>query len=915
MSLPFPHRIARAVVRVASFMAPAPERARFVREWVGELDSEVERGARWAVVRVAWGAFADAGAMSEIANRQTDRDGRWTVADSMTGWIRDLSLALRGMRRSPGFTAVAVITLALGIGGSAAIYTLVDRVVLDPLPYPDADRLVRLQNQVPGVGPDAVWNLSTAQWVHFTDNATTLEEVGLYRGTGGTVVTPTGAERVRSVMVTASMMPLLGARASLGRVISENDAQPAANLVALVSHGFWERALAADPGAPGTVLTYQGQAVEVIGVLEEGLELPGWSSSSAPDVWVPLRIDREGDFYNNHVFSGIGLLAPEATPGSAEAEMVALTDRLPDRFPQAYSQAFFDQYGFRTQVKPLKEDVLGNLARNLWILFGGVGLVLLIACANVANLFVVRMEARKRELAVRASLGAGRPALARLVLAEGLALAFLGASLALVVGFWTIPVLTSLAPDLPRVRGVSMDLGSVGFTLGLSLLVGLAVAAYPVLLHAGPGAASGSSEGGRGSSAGRRQQTVRSAMVVTQVALALTLVVGAGLLLETLAKLRQADPGVDPEGVVAVDLYLSSQRYPDDLGVWGFYRDLLERVRALPSVASAGMTVELPVAGGFGCTVQAFEDETVYDRVKAAGLTTCAGQEPTTPGYFETMGIPLLAGRTFTDSDNTDGTAVIVSKAFAEQFWPGEDPLGKGLAPSGRSVGPFHTVVGVVDDVARRSREGEAPLSQPAMAVYYPIRQHPGVEGNWYWWPGQMTLVARTGLEDPRAVFPEIRRLVGELDPEVPLSGMTTMDDIVDDASSELAFISLLLSIAAGVAMLLAAVGLYGVLSFVVSRRTREIGTRLAIGARPAEVQRMVVGGALALVAMGLVAGVLLALATTRVLEGLLVGVEPTDPAAYGLAALTLATVAALASWLPARRASRIDPVEALRAE
>jgi predicted permease len=329
------------------------------------------------------------------------------------------------------------------------------------------------------------------------------------------------------------------------------------------------------------------------------------------------------------------------------------------------------------------------------------------------------------------------------------------------------------------------------------------------------------------------------------------------------------------------------------------------------------MSEEIPVSGGFGCTVQGFEDESVYGLIKEQGRTTCAGQEATSPGYFETMGVPVLHGRTFTDQDNDDPSrgAVVVSKAFAERFWPGRDALGQGVGPNGNTDGPFYHVVGVVDDVARSSAEGEPPLSQPAVAIYYPVRHDPAATWNRNWWPGYITLVVKSDLADPSSLFPAIRAAVADVDPEIPLANLTDMEAVVAGAMSELSFVSLLLGIAAGTALLLAAVGLYGVLSYVVTRRTREIGMRLAVGAKPGEVQGMVVRGAMTLVAGGLILGLALAAGATRIMQGLLVGVEPTDPVVFALAAGLLTLVALAASWIPARRASRIDPLEALRTE
>lgn len=828
------------------------------------------------------------------------------------GWRKEFRFAARGLLRTPGFTAVALVTLALGLGGSAAIYTLLDRIVLDPLPYPESHRLVRLQNRVPGVGPDEVWSTSTAQYVYFTEHAASFEELGVYQGLGANIETPEGPVRAFAWRVTASVFPLLGASARLGRVVTPADDRPGGPSVVVLSHGFWERQFGGEPEVVGRALRVSGIPHEVIGVLQPGVRMPGGPPGTAADLWFPLGIDPNGSFGNNHVFPMIGRLADGADPASAEAELGRLTPRLPERFPNAYSQEFFDRYGFRTQVVPLKQSVVGEMARNLWILFGAVGLVLLIAAANVANLFLARLEERRRELAIRSALGAGRRAIARYLLAEGWTLSVAGGVLSLVVGFWGVPALVAIAPEtFPRLEGVRMDGGTVLFTSVLSILVGIALAAYPLIRHARTDDARRLAAGGRSASAGRERQRLRAGLVVTQVALALTLIVGAGLLVESLRRLSAVEPGFDPEGVFVASLDLTYGRYDSDVEIWAAYDRMLENIRALPGVTAAGLSQEVPVLHSFGCTVQGFEDPSVYERIEAAGRTTCAGQEPTTPGYFEAVGIPVLQGRAFTDADNDDPTrgAVVVSRAFAERFWPGEDPIGKGVAPSGRTTQPFYRVVGVVGDVPAGSLDGE-----PAIAVYYPIVHNPETPGFWGWWrPVNMRLFVRTGSADPLSLLPAVRRAVHEVDPTAPLSDARTMERIVAESTARFRFTSLLLAIAAGVALLLAAVGLYGVISYVVGRRTREIGIRIAIGADPATVERSVVTRSLWLTAVGIGAGVIFALATTRLLEGLLFGVAPTHPAAFAAAAVVLAGVALVASWIPARRAARVDPVEALR--
>lgn len=903
------HALSRSIVRAASLAAPRARRADMIAEWDAELSRDESRGGGWSAILASLGALPDA-----LALRDLDR--RSAGDSAATRWLGDFGIALRSLRRSPGFTGVAVLTLAVGLGGVAAVYTLLDRVILDPLPYPEPERLVRLENQVPGVGPDAEWSLSTAQWVYFTDNVGTLSNVALYRGQGSNVVTGTGPVRARLMRATASMLPLLGARAQLGRLIDARDDRPSVDRVVMLSDGFWRRALGADPDAVGSTLSLDGRPVEIVGVLAPGLRVPG-DSGDPPDVWMPLQIDREGSFGNNHVYPAIAQLASGASPESAEAEIERLTPRLPEAFPNVYATEFFERYGFRTTATPLREDVLGDVHRTLWVLFGGVFLVLLVAAANVTNLFLVRVETRRRELSVRRALGADRATLARHVLSESMALALLGGALAVVTGAWAIPALVRLAPDgLPRVESVSLGWETAGFTLLASLAVGLAVALYPLV--SGTPTEGELAGGGRASTHGPLRQRVRGLLVVSQMALAVTLLVGAGLLVESLDVLQSRDPGFDAEGVLAVEVYASPTRYPDDVALWDLHRRILREVRAIPGVTEAGMGEEVPVVGGYGCTIQGFADETVYERVREAGMTTCAGEQRVAPGYFEALGIPLIEGRYLEAADSDDPTrgAVVVSRAFADRFWPDEPALGRGVAPQGRTVQPFYTVVGVVGDVAARSGPGQPPLGETAIAIYYPAVHNPETPGWWgFWWPGATTMVVRTEGVDPTTVMPAIRRIVGDIDPEIPLANARAMSDVVADAMAGTSFLSTLMIVAAIAALLLAAVGLYGVVAWVVSRRTREIGMRLAIGASPSRVVRTVVGRTLGLVVVGLVLGLPLALLTSRLGRSVLVGVEPTAPGSYLIAAGAVALVSILAAWLPARRAATVDPARSLRAE
>lgn len=835
------------------------------------------------------------------------------MGERLGRWAKEIRLAGRALTRSPVFFGVAVLTLGLGLGGGTAIFTLLDRVVLDPLPYPESDRLVRLKNVVPCVAPGTEWDMATGQFVYFGQEARTLEAIGAYRGFGANVQTPGGAYRARGATVSASLMELIDARAHLGRVVGPEEDRPGGAPVVVLSDGFWRRSFGADEDVVGRTLTADGTSLEVIGVMEPDVRLPqepGTPAGARTELWIPMGIDPAGPHYNSHVIPMIARMAPEATLEGARADLARMTADLPEEIPNAYSRGFIDECGFRAVAYDLKEHVVGDMARNLWIVFGAVGLVLFIACANVANLFLVRMEERRRELTIRAALGAGRGAILRYLAAEAMVLAGLGGLLALAVGRWGVPLLVAMAPDtLPRLGDVSAGGASALFTAAATLGVTAVLVLFPYLQLSSDDLGGGLPSGGRASSDGRSRQRIRSTLVVAQVALASILVVGAGLLVQTVRQFQRADPGVDAEGVLTAELYLSGESYDTEGARWAFYDRLIERLEGIPGVEAAGLGSELPVAGRYGCTVQGFGDERVYERIQDAESTTCAGQTIVTPGYFEALGIPVLQGRTFVDGDNDDPTrgAVVVSRAFARRFWPDEDPLGKEVAPNGDTDGPFFRVVGVVGDVKAETVHGD-----DAVAVYYPVVRLPGYGGSWYR-PG--TLVVKSAGMEPTSLLAPVQRVVRELDSTIPVANAREMTEVVRASMSRVTFTALLLEVAAATALFLAALGLYGVIAYVVSRRTREIGMRLAIGAQPGQVVGMIVRKALTLAGLGLAAGLAVALVTSRVVEGLLFGVSPTHPPTFVGTAALLVAIAGLAAWLPARRAARVDPFEALRSE
>lgn len=819
--------------------------------------------------------------------------------------LHEVRLAVRSLRRAPLFTAAAVLTLGLGIGASVAIYSVVKRVVMEPMPYPAGDRLVRLYSET----TEGTWGLSRAQWVLYREASRTIDELAGYNFSQATIQGSAGPERAGVWLGTASLFRLLGATARAGRLIDESDDDYGAPLVAVLSSGYWQREYGGDPGVIGRTLMLNEQPVEIVGVIEPLAELPEQVPPDLmPDVWLPLQLNLSGQFWNSHMeFRTLARLAPGATPEDASRELAGFNPRLIETFPNAYSRGFIDRYGFRPHAVQLKEAVVGDVARNLWILLAAVGLVLLIAFGNVANLFLVRSETRRREIALRNALGAGRLDVLRHLLAESLVLAGTGALVGVLFAHWLVRWVAAAAPTgIPRLGDADLDAGVVLFAAVLALA---AAAALALLAHshqsAGTGTFSTLTEGGRSATVGRERQRVRGALIVGQVGLALALLVGAGLLLESFQRLRSVDPGVKPDGVLIVSLPYSP-RHDSYEKRWAFTQSVLERVRALPGVIEAGVG-PIPLSDSYGCTVQAFTDAEVMQRINDAQGTLCAGQSSVSDGYFEALGIPVLTGRALTHADHADPDrgSVVVSRAFAEKFWPGQDVIGKQVAPQGQSEGPYYTIVGVVGDVH------ESLSEPPAVAIYYPLVPITGSGGLY----GAGQIVIRTAGDDPMAYFPAIRAAALEVDPAIPVANPRVMSRIIAESMSGLSFTMVLLGSAAVAALLLAAVGLYGVLGYLVQRRTSEIGVRIALGAQPAQVERMIVGGSLRFVLAGVVLGVALAVAAGRVLESMLFGVAPTQPAAYATAIAVLVGVALAASWIPARRASHVEPVVALRAE
>jgi predicted permease len=846
--------------------------------------------ARAAVDRVKRrGAFYDRRRAAGTAGRGGVMMGRW--------W-NDVRHAARALGRARQFTVVSALTLALAIGANAAVFAVIDSVLLEPLPYPGSERLVGLWHTAPGLGYDQ-FGISAALFYVYRDRRDLFEESGFYR-TGPVNLTGEGEspDRVEAGRVMRTVFGTLGVSPSLGRAFSEaEDVENGAQVVVL-SDELWRTRFGADPAILGRMARIDGEAHEVIGVMPAGFAYP----SSDTRLWVPLRIDSTTTDGGNFTYTAIARLRDGITPEQAERQLAGEIPRLIERTPDSPDlHAFIEAGAAAPVVHTLKEDTVGELRRPLWILLGTVGFIFLIACANVTNLFLVRAEARQREMAVRAALGARRGTLVGQYLAESALLALLGGVLGSGLGWVGVRALVRAAPpNLPRLDEVAVDAGVLLFTLGVTCMAALLLALLPALRLSAPALLATLGQA-RGTTAGRERHRARRMLVVLQTALALVLLTGSGLMVRSFQKLRTLDPGFSAEGVLTFRVSLPAASYPTASAASSFHDRVLERLRALPGVTAAGAVSALPLGGSASGTAHDVEDHPT----SSGELPPMMWYTQVTPDYYDALRIPIVEGRTLETTDNErTRREVLVSETVARRFWPDGSAVGRRIRPIGDTTG-WRTIVGVVGDVRFQQLEED-----PAELVYYPMIGPTGDDGT----PARaMTYTVRA--PEPETLVPAVRREVGVVDPNLPIASVATLERIVADSMVRHSFTALALVIAAAVALMLGAIGLYGVISYLVAQRTREIGLRMALGADAGSVRRMVVLQGVRLSALGLGVGLLGALGLTRLMEGLLYGTSPTDPLTFGAVVVVLAGVALLASWLPARRASLIDPARSLAAE
>ena len=810
----------------------------------------------------------------------------------------------RRLVAAPLFTVVALLTLAIGIGANTAIFSVVKGVLLKPLPYDEPDRLVGVWHTAPGFGFD-VLNSGPATYFTYLEEGRSFEESGLYTGGSVTITGLAEPERVDVLRVTYGVLPALRVRPVVGRTFNVRDDSPGTPETVVLSYAYWQRKFAGDPQAVGRRLVVDGAARDIIGVLPQSFRF----RDDHPAVLLPLRFDRAKIFVGDFSYEGIARLKPGVTLAQANADVARMLPIMADKFPPppGFKREVFLQARMGPRLHLFKEDVVGDVGKVLWVLMAAVGIVLFIACANVADLFLVRAEGRQQELAIRAALGAGWAKLARELLFESVALGILGGLLGLGLAFAGIDLLVWLAPaNIPRLDDISIDPVVLLFTLGISILAGVLFGCIPVFKYAAAPVGTLLREGGRALSAGKGRLRARNVLVVVQVALALVLLISSGLMIRTFQALRKVYPGFTrPEQVLTLHISIPEGQVADAESVTRMHQQIGERIQQIPGVASVGLSSSITLDGNINNNPIFIED-----------FPTPSGQIPPmrrfkfiSPGFSQTMGNRLVAGRDLTWADvYGDPTVLLISENLARKYW--RDParaVGRRVRETPQAR--WRQIVGVVGDIRDNGVDQPAPE-----AVYLPMLMKE-------WW-GIPMMVQRNmayAIRSPRtgtlSFLKEIREAVWSVNGNLPVADVRTLKQIYRQSMARTSFTLLLLALASAMALLLGVIGIYGVISYSVSQRTREIGIRMALGAREQNVSRMFVSHGLRLVAIGIAIGVGAAAGLTRLLRTLLFEVSPLDPLTFTAVSIGLVVVALLASYLPARRATAVDPVQALKFE
>lgn len=810
----------------------------------------------------------------------------------------------RRLLRAPLFTGVTLLTLAIGIGANTTIFSVLNGVLLRSLPYSRPDRLVAVWMTAPGVGLKKA-EMAPSSYFLYREEGRVFQDIGLWNS-GSVSVTGVGEpQELDSLFVTERMLPALGVQPVVGRGFTARDDSPAGAETVILTYGYWQRRFGGEASALGKRILVDGTAREIIGVLPRDFRFMDFK----PDMILPQRLDRAKTFIGNFSYQGVARLKDGVTVEQAQADALRMIPMLLTKFPPApgMSPKMFEEARIGSDIHPLKDDVVGDVGKVLWVLMGTVGIVLLIACANVANLLLVRAEGRQHELAIRAALGANWSQVAREIVSESVTLGMLGGALGLGLAAAGLRLLVSMAPaNLPRLGEIAIDGRVLLFALGISLAAGLLFGILPVLRYAGPGLASTLRQGGRTSSGGRERHRARSVLVVAQVALALVLLAGSGLMIRTIVALKQVNPGfTDPAHILALNLSIPGAQVKRDEMVARQVHEILDRLASVPGVESAAAATGENLNGN-GWHDPIYAETRVY---REGQIPALRHYKFVSPGSFHTMGNPLVAGRdvTWTDIDETR-PVLLVSENLARELWGSASAaIGKRVRENPKGV--WREVIGVAGNTHDNG------VSQPAEAsVYWPLMIR-NLWDNGLRAERNPALVVRSPRAGSASLLKEAQQSIWAVNPNLTIANVRTMQQVYDRSLARTSFTLVMLTIAAGMALLLGVIGIYGVISYAVAQRTREIGVRIALGAQHSTVHAMFVRHAMLLTAIGVAIGLAAAVGLTRLMSSLLFGVKAADPATFGAVALVLAVAALAAGYLPARRATRIEPVEALRAE
>lgn len=848
------------------------------------LERDIEQNIQSGMTReeARYAALKQFGGLMQ--SKEASRDARGVRFIENT--LQDARYSLRLMIKNPAFTLIVVLTLTLGVGANTAIFSFANGILLRPLPYPQSDRLVVLDETALKRGITSM-SVSYPNFLDWREQNTVFENVGCDDGTGRFSLSGIGQpETIRGSFITHGLLEILRVQPILGRTFTEAEDHPDTDAVVILGYDLWQKYYAGDQNILGRTIMVNNRARTVVGVMPQGFKYPEVS-----ELWAPLALTPQLFTRTDHGLNSIARLKDGVSIEQAQAEMHNIAARIEQQHPVTNE-------GLDVSVTSLHKNLSGDYREGLLILLGVVGCVLLVACVNVANLMLARASARQKELALRAALGASRWRMIRQLLIESLMLATIGGLVGLALSKWALHLLLQAIPiRLPFWMNFGLDLRVLGFTLAVTLLTGLIFGIMPALQSSRVDLNDTLKEAGRGALTSSGTHS-RSLLVITEIALSLVLLVGAGLMIQSFLRLRRVNVGLNPTNVLTFSIGLPRAKYPQPEQRSAFFKNMVDRVRALPGVESAAATGTLPLSGGNwgrSLTVEGYP-------VLSVGQAPSIQHTVVTPAYFQTMGIHLLAGRDFTEADRTGAPLVtIVDERLAQKYWPNESALGKRIRfgpPEDNE--PWHTIVGVVGAVRHQRMQEETRNS-----VYLPHLQIP---------IGGVTVVARTG-SDPKGLVAAVRREVAQLDGDLPISQVATMEEVIADSIWQPRLYAMLFAVFAGGALVLAVIGIYGVMAYIVINRTHEIGIRMALGATARDVFKLIVGRGMKLTAIGLVIGVGGAFALTRLMSGLLFNISATDPITFVLISVLLALAAFLACYIPARRATKVDPLVALRYE